>query len=115
MGSHQDQAYFQLEDCMTLAPTALVAKTPVKQEPPEVQLLLLPAFQKESFQGVVTPTLETPVGSKPSRPLSISLQRWKSPQLGSTRIDGSLTFSGLSCLICRMGVLTTALTPPSSE
>lgn len=94
MGSHQDQAYFQLEDCMTLAPTALIAKAPVKQEPPEVQQLLLPAFQKESFQGVVTPTLETPVGSKPSRPLSISLQRWKSPQLGSTRIDGSLTFSG---------------------
>lgn len=94
MSSHQDQACFQLEDCMTLAPTALVAKAPVKQEPPEVQQLLLPAFQKESFQGVVTPTPEAPVGSKPSRPLSISLQRWKSPQLGSTRMDGSLIFSG---------------------
>lgn len=94
MGSHQDQACSQLEDCMTLAPTVLVAKAPVKQEPPEVQQLLLPAFQKESFQGVVTRTPEAPVGSKPSRPLSISLQRCKSPQLGSTRMGGSLTFSG---------------------
>lgn len=115
MGSHQDQACSQLEDCMTLAPTVLVAKAPVKQEPPEVQQLLLPAFQKESFQGVVTCTPEAPVGSKPSRPCPSASRDGRAPSLDPPGwVDHSPSL-GLSCLICRMGMLTTALTPPRSE
>lgn len=34
---------------MTLAPLHC-AKAPVKQEPPEVQQLLLPAFRKKAFR-----------------------------------------------------------------
>lgn len=115
MGSHQDQACSQLEDCMTLAPTVLVAKAPVKQEPPEVQQLLLPAFQKESFQGVVTRTQRPQWGANLADPCPSASRDARAPSLDPPGwVDHSPSL-GLSCLICRMGVLTTALTPPRSE
>lgn len=59
---------------MTLAPTALVAKAPVKQDSPEVRQLLPPAFQKGSFQGCCTSHPRGLRGSRPSSPIASSLQ-----------------------------------------
>lgn len=53
---------------MTPAPTALVAKAPVKQDSPEVRQLLPPAFQKGSFQGSCIPIFQKPEDGCTAKP-----------------------------------------------
>ena len=98
-------------------PPALAAKAPVKQDTPEVQQLLPPGSQKRSFQGCSTSHPRGPRRDQASerhghQPPGMDQPPAWSPQ-ALRDSDGSLFFSSLGCLICRMGMIPPAL-PPSA-
>lgn len=117
MDSHENGICSQLESCRTEAPTCPCGQGPCEAGHPRSPTATAPRIPEKKLSGVQHlppqrpqegPGLRAPW---PSTSRNGSAPAWSPQALRDS--DGSLFFSSLGCLICRMGMIPPAL-PPSA-